>query len=227
MQKLLPLLLLSSYVMASSQYEYSCTEITPEVQQRMQYSWPKDLPKTPPVPLKDLRYITVSHWNFSDEIQTGEMVMHHLVADDIIEIFGELFASKFPINCMKLVDEYKGDDGLSILDNNSYAFCARYVATMHKWSNHAYGTAIDINPVQNPYIEASGKRYHVEPLYVDGVISPYLDRDINLPGMITKGNLIYNAFISRGWEWGGECFDYCVDLHHFQKVIPGVNKTIN
>ena len=206
-------------------YKSTCSEITPEILNRMQYSWRDDTNEElkNPVPLEDLRYITVRHWNFEGEICTGEVVMHKALANDIREIFEELFEHKFPVHQMRLVDEYKGDDGDSILANNTYALCVRYVATKSRWSNHAYGTAIDINPRQNPYVEATGNRYHIEP--IESI--KYLDRDTYRPGMITKDSIIYRAFVSRGWEWGGECFEYCADLHHFQKIIPELNKTQN
>ena len=100
------------------------------------------------------------------------------------------------------------------------AFYARKVANTDRWSNHAYGLAIDINPLFNPYTKGTmccppeGKNY--------------LNRVV--PGTITKNSLIYNLFKERGWEWGGECFyerDGVIDRHHFQKILGDTNKTTN
>ena len=106
--------------------------------------------------------------------------------------------------------------------NNSSAFYARRVAGTTRWSNHSWGAAIDINPLLNPFSRKdfftpkAGKRY--------------LDRTLDEPGMITKESYIYKLFIEKGWQWGGECFyerDETIDRHHFQKIIPGLNRNTN
>jgi D-alanyl-D-alanine carboxypeptidase len=190
-------------------------EITSEVKAQMIYSWQENSP----VPLSDLRYISVSHWDFNGNVQQGELVMHKKVADDIIDIFRKLFAIKFPIQSMKLIDHFQADDERSMAANNCSAHCTRRVVGTSRWSNHSYGTAIDINPRLNPYTRDDS--------YCPQNSKRYLDRTLNEPGMITHESTIYHIFKEKGWEWGGECFDHCVDYHHFQKVVPGLNKSKN
>ena len=140
--------------------------------------------------------------------------------EDLAYIFGKLYEVKFPLQSMKLVDEFGSDDA-SMSANNSSAFYARYVANTTRWSNHAYGLAIDINPLLNPYSKGS--------FFCPQEGERYLDRTLNEPGMITKGSYIYELFKERGWVWGGEAFldRGIIDRHHFQKVVPGFNKNAN
>lgn len=192
--------------------------ITPEILERMPYTWNPESP----VPLKDLRCISVSFYNFEDDVQQGDLVVHEKVVDDLVYIFAKLFEVQFPIQSIKFVDEFGGSDDASMSANNSSAFYARKVARTNRWSNHASGLAIDINPLLNPY--SKGEYFCPK----EGKC--YLDRTLDVPGMITKDSYIYQLFLERGWEWGGECFyarDGVIDRHHFQKIIPGINQTTN
>ena len=197
------------------------TEINSSIESRMKTSYN---PKIATVKLKDLRYIVLKHWDFEHRIQFGELVVHKLVVEEIIEIFRELFDSKFPIERMQLIDKYPGGDSPSMVNNNTSALFVRNIANTEKLSNHSYGLAIDINPQQNPYLrkESNGDIY-VEPIDKHG--HKYLNRNRKNPGMITEDTLIYKLFTERGWEWGGECFEdeNIYDFHHFDKIIPGIN----
>lgn len=199
-------------------YSASISEIDTQVQGRMKYSWKEDSP----VPLSDLRYIKLAHWGFDGKVYEGELVMHKDVAAEVVEIFRELYEIRFPIERMVLVDEFEGDDDRSINAHNTYAHCARPVARTSAWSNHAYGLAIDINPHLNPYLEQRSFGFYVCPKSCT-----YLDRRFDFPGAITRVSPIYEIFRRYGWEWAGESLFYCQDLHHFQKVIPGLNKSSN
>lgn len=160
------------------------------------------------IKLEDLAYVQVSHWGFDDKEYIGEIIVNEKIADQIVEIFRELHEAKFPIEKIRLIDEYNAEDDLSMLDNNSSAFCYREIAgSQGKLSNHSYGVAIDINPVQNPYVKnkiilpESGKEF--------------LDRRDIRKGMIVEGDACYNAFKSRGWTWGGD-WDSLKDYQHFE-----------
>ncbi len=199
-------------------FQATCQPITPDIQKRMVYTWHPDSP----VPLKDLRYITVSFYTFEGNVNQGELVVHKLAADDLLYIFEKLFKVKFPLHSMRLVDDFNGSDDASMSANNSSAFYARKVAGTSRWSNHAHGLAIDINPLLNPYSKGS--------FFCPKEGERYLDRTLNEPGMITKGSYIYTLFKERGWQWGGECFyerDGVIDRHHFQKVVAHINKNTN
>jgi hypothetical protein len=160
---------------------------------RLTHSWHQGCP----VEVADLRLLTVSYWGFGGEIKTGELVVHRDQAQKILKVMQMLFAERFPIERMKLIDNYEGDDDKSMAANNTSAFNCRAVdGRPGVWSQHAFGRAVDINPLQNPYVSASGK------------VSPpsgaaFLDRSQKLPGMIHSNDSVLAAFASIGWEWGG------------------------
>ncbi len=131
-----------------------------------------------PVAAADLRLLTLTYYGFDRIAHTGELVVHRTAATDITRAFGALYAARFPIQRMLLVDAYRGDDNASMAANNTSAYNCRTVAGSTSWSEHAYGLAIDVNPVHNPYVQGT-------------TVSPpagraYLDRGNNRPGMIVK-----------------------------------------
>ena len=169
-----------------------------------------------PVALQDLRYISVSHWDYDGHIRVGHMVVHAKLANELIEIFEELFYNKFPIERMELVDFYNADDDRSMAANNSSCFCFRpNTTTPGIYSNHSYGIAIDINPLVNPYVKG-------ERVLPEGGRA-YLDRSLAYTGGITDSsdNVCYRAFTSRGYEWGGSWLDR-QDYQHFSKQMSDV-----
>ena len=105
-----------------------------------------------PVHIKHMRLLDLPYYDFYDQIKTGKMMVLGLIEDRVKEVFDELFRIKFPIEKMKLINEYYGDDEKSMADNNTSAFNCRMIMNTDRYSNHSMGTAIDINPVQNPYI---------------------------------------------------------------------------
>lgn len=165
-----------------------------------------------PVPVDDLRLLKLTYLGFDGRVRVGELICHRLVAGDLTEIFRELYEMEFPIGQIRLVDEYGANDTLSMEDNNTSAFNYRVVDGTSNLSKHAYGLAVDINPVQNPYIEGGGA--YVSP----DAGREYLDRGNVRPGMITRGDDVYNAFVSRGWIWGGG-WRTPIDYQHFQKNV--------
>ena len=163
-----------------------------------------------PVKLSELVLVRVKYVNFENEERTGGIIIHKKLAGDIEAIFGELYEAKFPIDKIRLIDEYGNSDELSMEDNNTYAFSVRPKTGKKSFSKHAYGFAVDINPVQNPYIK-------------NNVIEPknsidYLDRKSIRKGMIVKGDVCYNAFKKRGWTWGGE-WKSLKDYQHFENSL--------
>lgn len=166
------------------------------------------------ITLEDLRYLEVTYWGFDDKRHYGELIVNQLVAEEVIEIFKELYQNRYLIDKIVLVDEYDGDDLKSMAANNTSAFNYRKVAGSNKLSNHSYGLAIDINPLQNPYIKSG----HVSP---EGGYD-YINREINQIGMVHKDDICYQTFTSRGWEWGGD-WKSIKDYQHFEKKIEGFN----
>lgn len=165
----------------------------------------------------ELCYMQVLHYDFNGEIQIGELICNQKIADDLIEIFHELYLNEYQIEKIRLVDDYNGDDTASMLDNNTSCFNYRVVDGTSSLSKHAIGCAIDINPFYNPYVvfnkDGSGETY----------ISPegseiYADRSQNFPYKIDENDLCYKLFKAHGFVWGGD-WNSCKDYQHFQKVV--------
>jgi D-alanyl-D-alanine carboxypeptidase len=159
-----------------------------------------------PVHLRDLRLLRLSHWGFDGKARTGRLVVHRDVARDLVQVFRDLYAARFPIRRMVLVDVYGGSDFRSIEADNTSAFNCRFVEGTTRWSNHAYGTAIDVNPIENPYV-SGGRTSH-------RASRPYLDRSRRRPGMAYEGGALVRAFDRIGWGWGGR-WTSVKDYQHF------------
>lgn len=167
------------------------------------------------VPMEELRYIRVLHQGFDDAVHIGELIVDKSVAEDIVEIFRELYWLNYPIERMILVDEYDADDNASMAANNTSAFNYRRVDRSQTISKHSYGLAIDINPLYNPYVRT-----------IDGeqVVLPekgeeFVDRDKDNPYYIKKGDACWEAFDKRGFTWGGS-WKNKKDYQHFEKSKP-------
>lgn len=160
-----------------------------------------------PVALGDLRLLTVRHLGFDGRVRTGRLVVHEEVAADVLRVMQRLYERRFPIRRMRLIDRYGGSDFRSIEDDNTSAFNCRRATGSSRWSEHAYGRAIDVNPIENPYVE-SGRVYH-------DASRRYLDRSLQAPGMIHEGDAVVRAFASIGWGWGGSWAGVVKDYQHF------------
>lgn len=191
---------------------FSVEEISPEVYSRMENN---SFGENCTIPLNELRYVRVLHYGFDNQIYVGELVVNQLIAKDVIDIFKELFDKKYPIERMVLIDDYKADDNASMAANNTSSFNFRHIEGSNQLSNHAYGLAIDINPLYNPQVKE--KNGVVETLPEEGL--EYADRDADCEYYIKKDDVCYQAFISRGFTWGGE-WKTSKDYQHFQKVFP-------
>ena len=164
------------------------------------------------ISLDDLRYCALLYIDFDGNVQKGEMICNKAIAQDVIEIFYELYKSGYQIESIKLIDEFGGDDTASMTANNTSCFNYRVVEGSTRLSNHAYGLAVDINPFYNPYIT-----------YKDGVtsISPigseaYADRNKDFPYKIDENDLAYKLFTAHGFKWGGN-WNSVKDYQHFEK----------
>ena len=166
------------------------------------------------VPKEDLVYIKLLHYGFDDKVHVGEMIVNKKIADDVLEIFKELYDVKYPIDKMLLVDEYNADDNASMADNNSSSFNYRVVDGTTKLSKHSQGLAIDINPLYNPYVRTRNGKLEVLP--EEG--KNYTDRSQDCPYFIMKNDVCYNAFIKKGFSWGGE-WNSSKDYQHFDITL--------
>ncbi len=164
-----------------------------------------------PVGPSQLRRVYVSYVDFDGRAHRGELVVNRLVVRDVEAIFGRLYAARFPIRRMRPISAYGGSDDRSMAADNTSGFNCRYAVAPgpKRWSVHAYGEAIDVNTVENPYVE--GGR----------VLPPagrnYLDRSRYRPGMAVRGGVPVRAFASVGWFWGGR-WTASPDWQHFSKT---------
>lgn len=164
-----------------------------------------------PVSFDQLRLLQVDHYNFTNHVLTGEIVTHVRMAENVIKIFKELFRLKFPIDKIKLIDEYNGNDELSMSDNNSSCFNYRNIQHSDMLSIHSYGLAIDINPLQNPFIIIDNDNYDIK-VYPRKSLE-FLNRHNQRLGMVEP---IVDIFKNHGFDdWGGLWNDP-IDYHHFQ-----------
>jgi hypothetical protein len=157
-----------------------------------------------PVPVDQLRAIDLTHFGNDGAVHTGRLIVAANLAQQVVDIFRDLHAARFPIARMEPIDVYGGDDNRSIKANNTSAFNCRAVTGGTGWSEHAYGRAIDINPFVNPYVKGS--------TVLPPEAAPYTDRSRNDPGMIHADDAVVRAFAARGWEWGG----YWTSLKDYQ-----------
>jgi hypothetical protein len=160
-----------------------------------------------PVPISDLRYLEMNFWNWKEKPRRGVMVVHKDQVDNVLDAFESVFDQRFQMKKMVLIDEYDANDDKSMADDNTVGFNCRYIAGTHTWSQHAYGRAIDVNPVENPYLKTDGS-------FVPPAGEPYLDRSKDSKGMIHHGDEVWDAFDAVGWEWGGDWTD-SKDYQHF------------
>ncbi|WP_234834930.1 M15 family metallopeptidase [Mycolicibacterium stellerae] len=163
-----------------------------------------------PVGPQLLRRVEVDYVGFDGQTHRGELVVHQDVVDDIIAIFSQLHRMGYPIAKMQAVARYPGaEDELSMEDNNTSAFNCRLLPSGRAWALHAYGRAVDINPLINPFIDSRGD---IQPK----TAGPYLDRRRTDPGILHAGDPAVRAFTDRGWRWGGN-WRNPKDYQHFER----------
>ena len=163
------------------------------------------------ISLDKLRYVCVSHYGFDYLIHQGELIVHEAIAEKMICIFQELFAIKYPIEKLVLVDEYDADDICSMSANNSSAFNYRMIEGTTILSNHSKVLAIDINPLYNPYVRYFDGQPSILP--ENGAI--YANRNLQCPYYIHKNDACYRIFCKYGFTWGGD-WEHAKDYQHFE-----------
>ena len=179
-------------------------------------SYPLDIDESQ-ISYDDLRYLNILYADFEGQVRTGQLVCNKLIAEDLVEIFYELYTADYRVESVKLIDEFDADDTASMSANNTSCFCYRVVDGTTKMSDHAYGMAIDVNPYYNPYIVMKSGE--------DDYISPpgseiYADRSVNNhnPYRIDENDLAYKLFKEHGFKWGGD-WNNTKDYQHFYKKI--------
>lgn len=162
---------------------------------------------------EELRYVRVLHIGFDGKTYIGELVVNEKIAEDTVEIFRELYKIAYPIEKIRLIDDYDADDGTSMADNNASAFNFRYISYTTDLSNHAKGLAIDINPLYNPYVKMVDGWLSIEP--ANG--ADYVNREQDFPYKIDHEDPCYQIFTAHGFSWGGD-WENRKDYQHFEYV---------
>jgi hypothetical protein len=189
---------------ASGGFDGSIAPISPALAREMTgVSWRRGCP----VALRDLRVVVATHHGLDGRDHLGRLIVHRDVAPRIVTLLRRLYADGFPIRRMVPVDAYGGSDFRSIEADNTSAFNCRYVDGTTRYSEHAYGRAIDVNPIENPYVTSSGTTAHT-------ASRRYLRRTPFRPGMAAEGHALVRAFDSIGWRWGGR-WAGAKDYQHF------------
>lgn len=196
---LLPLVLAAAS--APPPFEHT---VSPVTARELRYSWRPGCPVAPTA----LRRVRLTYWGFDKQAHVGAVVVNRTAVSAIVGVFRRLHTARFPIRRLRPIDAYGGNDERSLAADNTAAFNCRYAigSGPRRWSTHAYGLAIDVNPVENPYLE--GGRVHP----VAG--RRYLDRSRVRPGMALRGGVLVRAFQAVGWSWGGR-WSGTPDYQHF------------
>lgn len=162
-----------------------------------------------------LRYLHIRHIDFDGNPAEGELICNEAIAQDLVEIFYELYRNEYALERVRLIDEYDGDDSASMEDNNTSCFNYRIIAGSDKLSKHALGLAVDINPLYNPQVtyQKDGSA-----LIAPASAQPYTDRSVSFPYKIDDTDLCYKLFLQHGFTWGGN-WNTGKDYQHFQKAV--------
>jgi hypothetical protein len=194
-------LLLVALALQAPPFAHSVSRVTAA---QLPHSWHRGCPVAP----AGLRRLRVSYWGFDRRVHTGTLIVNVRAVAPLTRVFSRLYAARFPLRRMRPVDAYGGSDERSLAADNTAAFNCRYAVASgaKRWSVHAYGLAVDVNPVENPYV-------------LDGRVHPragraYLDRSRLRRGMAVRRGLLVRAFAAEGWAWGGR-WSASPDYQHF------------
>lgn len=188
---------------AAPTFTFVARKLSPAVRKRVTgVSWHRGCPAG----LNRLRYLRIAFYGFDDRVHKGEMIANRSAVEALRTAFATLYSSRFPIRRMRLVDDYGGSDFRSIEADNTSAFNCRRTTGQSSWSQHAYGLALDINPIENPYV-SNGRTSHP-------ASRRYLNRSRHRRGMAYPGGALVKAFRQVGWGWGGS-WSNPTDYQHF------------
>ena len=205
-------LLVTAATFAFANFHATISPITPQIKKRMINGG--SYRAGCPISLESLRYLTMSYIGFDNKEHIGEMIVNKSVAKEVTAIFKELYKIKYPIRKMQLVSNYGGSDFAAIEADNTSAFNCRLVDGTNRWSKHSYGKAIDINPLENPYVSKNGYTSHKgSHKYIKRV---RMGSSAPQRALILRNDYIVKLFKSYGWRWGGD-FKCCKDWQHFDK----------
>ena len=186
------------------QFQGRIWPIGTRLRKRMRWSWRPGCP----VGLEQLRMLRFDYWGFDRRAHhNGSLIVHRDHARRVLAVMEKLFRARYRIQRVRLVDDYAASDDRSVAANNTSGFNCRRVAGSSSWSEHAFGRAIDLNPLRNPYVTPGGR---VSP----PAGRPYAHRALRATGMVHGGDLVVRAFAAAGWKWGGY-WSGSKDYQHF------------
>jgi hypothetical protein len=164
-----------------------------------------------PVDPSQLRLLQLSYWGFDNQAHVGTIVVNESVVPAVITVFSDLYAARFPIQEMIPEAAYGGNDNAAAAADDTSGFNCRYAVAPGppSWSVHAFGEAIDVNDVQNPYYDGT--------IVIPPAGAAYQDRSDVRPGMAVPGGTLVEAFASVGWQWGGR-WTGSPDYQHFSST---------
>jgi D-alanyl-D-alanine carboxypeptidase-like protein len=196
-------LVLLALVALQPPFQHSVSHVTAA---QLPYSWHRGCPVAP----ARLRRVRLSYWGFDQRAHTGALIVNVSAVGDVVRVFRRLYRARFPIRRMRPIDAYRGVDERSLDADNTAAFNCRYAVAPgpKRWSVHAYGLAIDVDPVENPYVE--GGRVHPR------AGRAYLNRSRVRPGMAEPAGQLVRAFAAVDWQWGGR-WAGSPDYQHFSR----------
>lgn len=201
---------------AKSEDMFYCEEISDELFSRI---YGKSFKEDCTVPRDALRYLHLLHKDLEGNTHEGEMIVNKYIADDVLEVFRKLYDADYPIEKIRLIDEYDADDELAMEDNNSSCFNFRFISHTTRVSKHGLGLAIDINTLYNPYTKVVDGERILEPVTAE----EYLDRSKDFDYKIDENDLAYKLFTGIGMEWGGNWEDR-KDYQHFEMTTEDIEK---
>lgn len=189
---------------ADGLFAATVSPVTPLLRTRMGETWSPACP----VGLADLRYLTLSFRGFDGAAHTGELVVNTAVAEDVVEVFRQLFVENFPLEQMRLPTTADLEAPATGDGNNSAGYVCRAARGQARFSEHAYGLAVDLNPFQNPMVKGD--------LVLPELAGAYVPRDPGRPGLHHPDGPAVRAFAAVGWTWGGT-WRSSKDYMHFSK----------
>ena len=186
-------------------YVFASQPIPKDVELRMLGCSLTDTTKTT---IDQLRYLTLPYYDYDGNIQSGEMVCNKAIARDLLCVFRDLFSQAYPIHSIRLVDDFDADDEASMQANNTSCFNYRKRAGVNMLSRHAYGMAVDINPLQNPCVKGTRIR--------PATAEEYADRSRDFEHKIDENDYCVKVFTAYGFRWGGR-WSSTKDYQHFER----------
>lgn len=159
-----------------------------------------------PVGPSQLRTVAMNYYGYDGKVHRGWIIVRDWSVNRVITAFDYAAWRSFPIYQMRNPNTWRGNDPSMMYANNTSGFnCRKVVGNPYSTSPHSYGTAIDINTVQNPYYD--GKKWW--PSNGTRWISQRSGK-----GVLSGSDPMTRGMVNNGYFWGGKWRNK--DYQHFQ-----------